>query len=589
MNAHTAMLAHPEFADIDRHFASFIGGYGTHGTDGTYSLPAIAAALLSRNVRGGHICLDLAAPAPSDQPLADFPWPTLAQWRTALAQCAAIGPADPEGTHPIVLEDSGLLYLRRYWDYERSLAANILARCTGAIPTDTGARQQLAIETARARRFVVISGGPGTGKTTTVLKILQELMAQPNGAQLRIALAAPTGKAAARLQETLRVGIIGHPVTHSPEDEDEDEPPRPTASTASTASTLHRLLGGHPGSVYFKHNAKNPLPFDLVVVDEASMIALPTMAKLLDALPVNASIILLGDRFQLASVEPGAVLGDIADAASVPGSPLHGSLVVLEKNYRFGNESAIFALCNAVRDGNADVSLAILRDTRQAEISSFPVPAPKLLPDALRPRIIEGFSAYLQKTDPADALREFQKFRVLCAVRSGPYGVEDLNRAIEEILRKEGLIEGPQNIYRGLPIMVTRNNHELRLYNGDIGILLPEPPTSDLRPPTSGSLVAWFIGEDGALRHIPPARLPAYEPAFAMTVHKSQGSEFEQVLLILPNKESPVLTRELIYTGLTRARTKLEVWFEEPVLRAAIGSPIQRASGLAARLRNYEG
>jgi exodeoxyribonuclease V alpha subunit len=555
MNVAPTLLTHPEFADIDRHFARFINDFGEG------ELPAIAAAMLSRNIRHGHICLDLVkGPVHFDEPLPVFIWPKLETWEKAFTKNRAIG--GPTDGRPLVLDNAGRLYLRRYWEYEKALADAILLRCDSHTPAAprTGDLQELAIETALARRFVVISGGPGTGKTTTVLKILERMLSQPGGENLRIALAAPTGKAAARLQETLLAGgAKGVPQDRLPK----------------SASTLHRLLGSRRNSVYFRHNAKNPLPVDLVVVDEASMVPLTMMAKLFAALPHRANVILLGDRDQLSSVEPGAVLGDIARAASEPG-PLQGSLVVLDKNYRFGNESNIFALCNAVREGEIERALKILNSGERPDVISGRTPPPLQVTERLRQRVIAGYSAYLRAPDPAEALKEFKKFRVLCALRTGPYGVESLNRTIEKILREEQMVTGTQNTYAGMPILITQNDYQLRLYNGDIGILLPDP--------TNGSLLAWFIGEDGGIRRVPPARLPDYEPAFVMTVHKSQGSEFDNVLLILPDKESPVLTRELIYTGLTRARSRVEIWFQESVLRAAIARTIQRGSGLRDRL-----
>jgi exodeoxyribonuclease V alpha subunit len=555
MNVAPTLLTHPEFADIDRHFARFINDFGEG------ELPAIAAAMLSRNIRHGHICLDLVkGPVHFDEPLPVFIWPTLETWEKAFTKNRAIG--GPADGRPLVLDNAGRLYLRRYWEYEKALAEAILLRCDSQTPANPrmGDLQELAIETALARRFVVISGGPGTGKTTTVLKILERMLSQPGGENLRIALAAPTGKAAARLQETLLAGGANGVR--------QDRLPK-------SASTLHRLLGSRRNSVYFRHNAKNPLPVDLVVVDEASMVPLTVMAKLFAALPHRANVILLGDRDQLSSVEPGAVLGDIARAASEPG-PLQGSLVVLDKNYRFGNESNIFALCNAVREGEIERALKILNSGERPDVISGRTPPPLQVTERLRQRVIAGYSAYLRAPDPAEALKEFKKFRVLCALRTGPYGVESLNRTIEKILREERLVTGTQNTYAGMPILITQNDYQLRLYNGDIGILLPDP--------TNGSLLAWFIGEDGGIRRVPPARLPEYEPAFVMTVHKSQGSEFDNVLLILPDKESPVLTRELIYTGLTRARSRVEIWFQESVLRAAIARTIQRGSGLRDRL-----
>jgi exodeoxyribonuclease V alpha subunit len=552
-------LEHREFADIDRHFARFIKGFGQE------ELPAVAATLLSRNMRLGHICLDLARrPAAFGNPPLAFAWPELKTWQKGFAENRTIG--RPDQGRPLVLDGAGRLYLRRYWEYEKALAKQILMRCKESVPlsllnTETNL-QDLAIETALARRFVVISGGPGTGKTTTVLKILERLVSEPGGERLRIALAAPTGKAAARLQETLRSGV-GSGLA-------QDLLPK-------SASTLHRLLGPRHNSVYFWHHAKNPLPVDLVVVDEASMVSLTMMAKLFDALPEKARVILLGDRDQLSSVEPGAVLGDIASAASEPG-PLQDSLVVLQKNYRFGNQSNIFALSSAVRDGAVDRALEILNSGEHPDLYAGKTPLPARIAEQMRQSVIAGYSTYLRTAEPMAALENFKKFRVLCPFRVGPYGVEGLNRAIEKILREEKLIVGSHNAYPGMPILITQNDHPVRLYNGDIGILLPDPADSS-------HLLAWFAGEDGGLRRIPPARLPEHEPAFAMTVHKSQGSEFDSVLLILPDKESPLLTRELIYTGLTRARNRVEVWFQESVLRAALVAKTQRGSGLRDRLR----
>ena len=557
MKTFPALLDHHEFTDIDRHFAKWVGGFGD-------SEPAvIAAAMLSRDLRSGHICLDLAVdPARFDGEVSGFQWPGLKKWQAEFKRNRAIG--GPDDGLPLVLDPAGRLYLRRYWEYEQSLARAILNRCDAAAPVDlkAGDLHQLAIETALARRFLVISGGPGTGKTTTVLKILERMVAQPGNEHLRIALAAPTGKAAARLEESLRSGG----------GELQERLPK-------SASTLHRLLGARPGSTTFRHNAKNPLPVDVMVVDEASMVPLTMMAKLMDALPEKARVILLGDAHQLASVEPGYVLGDIAGAAVTPGSPLHGSLVSLQKNYRFGNRSAIFALSSAVRDGDAERVLEITGAGDQPDLAFAQTPGAAQLMEELKPRIITGYSAFLKENDPGGALKKFQQFRVLCALRRGPYGVENMNRKIEAILRDEGLLPGTDNRH-GLPVLVTRNDPQLRLFNGDTGILLPDG---------SGTMMAWFTDEEGGLRHFAPARLPDHEPAFAMTVHKSQGSEYNNVLLVLPPVANPVCTRELVYTGLTRARERVDLWYREAVLRAAVSSPVRRASGLQERLSGGSG
>ncbi|HWB58154.1 MAG TPA: exodeoxyribonuclease V subunit alpha [Chthoniobacteraceae bacterium] len=536
-----------EFADIDRHFAKWLASFG-----GSEQAGMIAAAL-SRNLRLGHICLDLGDGPADFGTENDFPWPPTEALLAALKKNRAVGA--PGDDRPLVLDPAGRLYLRRYWEYEESLACAILGRCDGNAPVKPagGDMQQLAIETALARRFVVISGGPGTGKTTTVLKILEQMIARPGGAQLRIALAAPTGKAAARLEETLRGGNERLP---------------------KTASTLHRLLGARPGSAAMRYHAGNPLPVDVMVVDEASMVPLTMMAKLFDALPAKARVILLGDSHQLASVEPGYVLGDIAAAASTEGSPLRGSLVTLEKNHRFGSRSAIFALSSAVRDGDMPRAFEILGAPRQPDLVSAATPALSQMTQALKPRVIAGYSACLKESDPGEALKKFQQFRVLCALRAGPYGAEALNRKIEALLREEGLVSDTRPV-RGMPLLVRRNDPALRLFNGDTGMLLPSE---------SGAVMAWFMDDHGGVRAVAPGRLPEWEPAFAMTVHQSQGSEYNDVLLVLPPVPNPVCTRELVYTGLTRARERVEVWFREPVLNAAIASPMRRASGLRERL-----
>lgn len=551
------ILRGSDFAEIDRHFAAFIAGFGSG------DLPAILAGFLSRNIRDGHICLSLAWMPRLEDRSVSFQWPDLQEWQAALKLNRAIG--GPEDGRPVVIDSANRCYLRRYWEYEKRLAQSILARCSVDQPAnmpENENRQETAIQAALLHRFTVISGGPGTGKTTTVLKILTGLIGAAEGQTLRIALCAPTGKAAARLQETLASNSGNLP-------------------GLQPASTLHRLLGYRPGTIEFVHNAKNLLPVDVVVVDEASMVPLTLMAKLFDALPPNARVILLGDRDQLASVEPGAVLGDIAEASTQPSSPLAGHLVQLEKNWRFGNESSIFALCTAVRHGDSQQASALLQRAVKenlADLASSPTPSVHELYSRLRAPIVAGFKPYLQALSvpgpeaAKEALNRFSQFRVLCALRSGPYGVENLNHLIAGILRSEGLISGSAHAYAGMPLLVTANDYALRLFNGDIGLLMPDP--------NSGSLLAFFATEDGGVRSIAPARLPAHEPAFAMTVHKSQGSEFGNVLMILPDKPSPVLTRELVYTGLTRARARVELWSNPPILQTAIANLLKRESGL---------
>ena len=546
------------FADLDRYFAAFISRFG--GGEQT----ARAAAYLSRAVRQGHICLDLAAPPQSDAGEA-VPWPSLAEWLIPLRQCRAVAAPGEAAVTPLVLDAAGRLYLRRYFEYEAALARALRKRAT---PGGSSSRegQEAAIEAAIAQPLTVICGGPGTGKTTTVVSILMRLM-QPGSPPLRIALAAPTGKAAARLEQTIRDGLTQKDRTD-------------LLAAIPRASTLHRLLGNCPDSPQFRHHAGNPLALDLLVVDEASMVALPLMAKLFDALPPQARAILLGDRDQLAAVDPGNVLADIVDAAA-----LQGTLAVLKKNYRFGNESAIYRLCESVREGRSGDALALLAAPGSGDLASAPLPQPQRLAEALRKPVLAGYGPYLRESDPAKALELFGQFRVLCAVRKGPYGVEEFNRRIAALLREAGLIKGAHQLYAGLPLLITRNDPQLGLFNGDIAILLPDPAqAAEPHPP----LWAWVPGngESPALRRIAPAQLPEHEPAFAMTVHKSQGSEFDRLLLVLPERDSPVVTRELIYTGITRARSRVELWVDDGVFERGVARRIERASGLRDRLSN---
>jgi exodeoxyribonuclease V alpha subunit len=554
----------PEFADIDRHFAEFIGRFG-----GDPTLLRLAAAMLSRSTREGNICLPLAV-APSRSAEAgetDTPkWPTASTWRSTLAKSKAVG--GPDEQTPLVIDESDRLYLRRYWNYQQRLAVALRGKAAG---NPTGDRRKAgsqaeAIEAAVRNELTIICGGPGTGKTTTVLQILARLLQKAGNERLRVALAAPTGKAAARLEETLRTGL-----------EKLECPEEVKTRMPVSASTIHRLLGVRGNSIYFRHDRQNPLPFDLLVIDEASMAALPLLSKLLDALPERCRVVLLGDRDQLASVEPGAVLADIVDAAASPRSPLHRAVVTLEKNYRFSEASGIHHLCATVRQGDAKNAVRILRDQHYPDLVSTELRERPALVARFSQAVLEGFSAFAAEKDPAAALVQLKRFRVLSALRRGPFGVEGLNRTIEEILQEAQLI--PKDVtsnYAGKPILIAQNDYPLQLYNGDVGILLPDVEAAE----NPDQLWAWFIGKENKLRRFAPARLPQHEAAYAMTVHKSQGSEFDRVLFILPDRDAPVLSRELIYTGLTRARSQVELWWNEEVFTEAAARRAERNSGL---------
>ena len=494
---------------------------------------------------------------------------------------------------PLIVEH-GLIYLYRYWQHESLLAErlNSLARkkpeydinllkigLEREFPgAETDDRQKLAAICAVAQRFCVISGGPGTGKSTTVKKIMTLLQDQLQGERFRILLAAPTGKAAGRLKQILS--------------EDNGAP-------SVSVATLHRLLGYLPETVRFRHDSSNPLPCELLIVDEASMIPLPLMARLVAALPDSARLILLGDRDQLSSVEPGAVLGDICQEQVLDSftneimetltecshntstlksatNPLSDSVIKLERSYRFSGTGGIGRLSRLVNNGAATAALELILHGDE-ELSYLPLSSVGAKNDQFNCLVQAGFKSYLQETDPLVALRKFDSFRILCAVKNGERGVEGINRRVESLLATAGLIEPDQRWYTGRPVMVTVNDYGLRLYNGDVGIVMADP---DL----DGALSVYFPDESGGVRRVSPLRLPHHETAYAMTVHKSQGSEFDRVLLLLPAVESQVITRELIYTGITRARRAVIMSAPPEVLVAGIERRVTRNSCLSRRL-----
>ncbi len=595
-----------EFDALDRRFAEFISQFDPRDRH-----IELAARLVSHARSLGHICLDLDALTsgaldPALLALAGPMVPEASAWIEKLSASPAIG--RPGAFKPLILDEAKRLYLHRYWQYETNLAADLKQRANTLTPFNPklfgdglvrffpGAKrevidgQMVAAFASLRTGLCVISGGPGTGKTRTVVVLLALMLEQRP--QLRIALAAPTGKAAARLQESVKVTKASL-----------DCAAEVKAMLPEEASTIHRLLGPIPDSAYFQHDTDHPLPFDVVVVDEASMVDLALMAKLLSALPAQARLVLLGDRNQLASVEAGSVLADICagkehhgfsqqfcddfqqmTGAAMPPVPLQNSIgrradciVELRQNYRFGNDSGIYRLSQAVNDADASRALDVLAASRgSSDLSSRPLPAPDGLKEQLQPIVLEGFTPSLRARNPADALALLGRFRILSPLRSGPYGVENLNALVEEILLEAGLLRGRGAFPAGRAVLVTRNDYNLKLFNGDIGLIQPDLATSQMR--------VWFPAAGGGTRSFLPLRLPEHESAYALTVHKSQGSEFERVLLILPKEDSRVLTRELVYTGLTRASAHVELWADEPILRAAIGRRTIRRSGLREAL-----
>ena len=563
-------------------------------------LAADAAAALIHATSSGHVCLALSEllPATGVEPSA---------LREALLASGVVGTPQAPGARPLLLDSGDRLYLHRHFDDERRLARRLL-RAAAAPPDEVdedmaallrslfaanraalaGAvdHQQLAAALALRRRLLVVSGGPGTGKTTTVVRLLALLLARDPAC--RIALTAPTGKAAARLADAVRL----------------QAPSLPAAlreRLPQAASTVHRLLGVTRAGGGFVHHAGHRLPIDVLVVDEASMLDLALAARLFDAVPESARIVLLGDKDQLAAVESGAVFAELAaapwldadcraDLASICGlapdslpapqqpdpGALPNSVVWFDHNHRFAADSGIGRLAADIQAGRSGQALAGLRDGRD--------PAVQWLADeggspgaACLERLREGFAPYLDavRGHPADAAAvaaAFDRFRVLCALREGPRGV----LAINAWMTRQAAT-GAAPWFAGRPVMVLRNDLTLRLFNGDIGFTLPADDVE-------GTLRVHFPDPAGGWRALSPQQLPAHETAFAMTVHKAQGSEFDGLLLMLPAQPGRVLTRELLYTAVTRARRGLTLVGSAEVVAAAIGAPTRRHSGLLARL-----
>ncbi|ATF09960.1 Exodeoxyribonuclease V alpha chain [Candidatus Enterovibrio altilux] len=451
--------------------------------------------------------------------------------------------------------------------------------------------QKVAAAVALSYRFAVISGGPGTGKTTTVAKLLAALIYnsdKTNG--LDIKLVAPTGKAANRLTES-----IGKAVTLLHVE------PRLREKIPIQATTIHRLLGAIPNRVEFHHHESNRLHLDVLVVDEASMVDLPLMARLLSALPDHARVILLGDHDQLASVEAGAVLGDICANAennySAPRAKLLEALTdfalpttsaaqvvtdgvcLLRKSYRFHSKLGIGQLANAINLGDTSrlqqVLTAGYKDITLHDLNG------DVYASAIH-RSVNEYSQYLKALvggeDMVKVMEHFTRIRLLCALTDGPFGVVGLNHAIEEALVLKYLIAPSEELfYRGRPIMITQNDYSLGLYNGDIGIVVQE----------DDRLRVAFKMSNGSIKAFLPSRLPQHQTAYAMTIHKSQGSEFSHTILVLPPTPTPVMTRELVYTGVTRAKDRLDLYTTRLSLERAIRNKTQRFSGLADMLHDH--
>ncbi|MBA0162811.1 exodeoxyribonuclease V subunit alpha [Pectobacterium versatile] len=578
----------------------------------------LAAASLSAHSGAGHVCLpleNLQAQTLFDgreselaqQLLAGTGLNTVAAWQQRLLASDAV--SDGSKPTPLVLQGEKL-YLQRSWQSEGRVARFIASERDTISVDEPAIRavldrlfpdtdeeinwQKVAAAVALTRRIAVISGGPGTGKTTTVAKLLVALIELNAGDALRIQLAAPTGKAAARLTESLGQALHRLAVD-----------PRLREAFPQEATTLHRLLGAVTDSQRLRHHQDNPLHLDVLIVDEASMVDLPMMANVIAALPPHARIIFLGDRDQLASVEAGAVLGDICrfaeagysraraqqlqrltgctlDDSSPEGqSTVSDSICLLRRSYRFDPHSGIGQLALAVNGGD-DARVRAVLNGEFADITCSPLTEAEEY-QAMLAQCVEGYRDYLQLVaagaTPDAVLLAFQRYRQLCALREGPFGVAGLNQRIEQALHQSGLIQRSRNPlnrwYPGRPVMIERNDAALGLFNGDIGIAMIGE---------SGELRVFFPLPNGETKDVTPSRLPPHDTAYAMTVHKSQGSEFDHTALVLPNHYLPVLTRELVYTAITRARQRLSLYTDVRILCRAVKTPTQRYSGLEERI-----
>lgn len=606
-----------------------------------------AAYATSAATSAGHVCTLLDAIAQQEgtaEPL------SADRLRAALLASGVVVEAGDRGPAPLVLDRDGRLYLRRYFDYERRLAARLVLAQGARRQVGPEARallrslfageppaqlalpfgeavdpppqgrpalrakpraevraevdwQQLAVALALTGSLAIISGGPGTGKTATVVRLLACLLA--DAPQTRIALAAPTGKAAARMLEAIRERAAELPALLR-------------ARLPVESFTVHRLLGVD-GSGKFRHHPGNPLPFDVLVVDEASMLDLSLATHLLEAVEPQARIVLLGDKDQLAAVEAGAVFSElgtdpalgaariaqlaeltgveaarirpraaglVTEAREGAGDALRDSVIWLDRNFRFGAGSAVGQLAADINAGDAAAALARLRGVNPRELAWLDDDGAALSFASVQ-RIVDGYSAYLDAIgagggDPAAVTSAFGRFRVLCAVRDGARGVAAINelmgRRVRGALGDRFEAGGGTPWYPGRPVLVQRNDYALKLFNGDVGLVLPDPEAG-------GALRAFFPGQDGTFRAVAPVRLPPHDTAFAITVHQAQGSEFERLLLLLPAQAGRVTTRELLYTAVTRARGGLDLIASAAVLEHAIATRTERRGGLAARLR----
>lgn len=570
--------------------------------------------LVSKKLSEGHICLRLDQLEEEEEGLHEG-WEGFLHQQDRLADEELVT-TDPEGYQPFVLHNNRL-YLHRYFQYESRILQRILAFIDTEASLQNHRIEELELQretvlalfhesdlaeqrpnwqlaaaiNAVLQNFTIITGGPGTGKTTTVAKVLALLYSLNKS--LRVALAAPTGKAAARMAESLKAANFHH-------------------SEGLTAffqnlepSTIHRLLGYIPDSPFFKHHKQNPLNLDVIIVDESSMIDVALFAKLLDAIGPQTRLILLGDKDQLSSVEAGSLFGDLClaqeklnvfsrdrlalinsfseplaqiDSGAVADNlnhPLAERVIELRFSRRFKDEEGIGKFSKAIINNDVAVVRSFIHSEGDRHVA-----VDTLYSDSRFTDFISAYEGYIREPDTAKALQRLNDLRVLCAMREGPHGLYAVNLKIERYLVSAGLIKADKEFYEHRPIIVTSNNYNLGLFNGDIGLI---------RPDENGVLYAWFEDKDGVIKSYSPGFITNCETVFAMTIHKSQGSEFTKVLVVLPDDvNSTILTRELLYTGVTRAREFVMVQGSEEVIVRSCERFVERASGIVERLKLTE-
>lgn len=596
----------------DRHIATTVGRLAGEASPEVL----LAIALAARAPRHGHVAVDLATVAASaiDEIAPDrrglgfagadapaLPWPDPADWLVKVRSSGLVAVLDtprddPDPTAPVVLVGS-LLYLQKYWVYERSVARQLRQRAAltlaaegddtqlevaSALLTGEGSEDQLrAVAAGVSRALTVLVGGPGTGKTTTVAALVAQILSdRADQGSVSIALAAPTGKAAARLGEAFASAARGLP------------PDLAGRLGSVEASTIHRLVGARwQQPTRFHHHRDRPLPHDLVIVDEASMISMPLMARLLDAIRPEARCVIVGDPGQLASVEAGSVLADIAGARDDAAPEDEQRVIRLRYSRRFPDQSPIGRLARAITTGDVSAALSVLRDPQAADAPSGALRwvehAPDVSPlDDLVTRhavrdlwwpALEQTARHAAAGDPQGALEAMMRVRVVCAHRRGPFGVQAWNRLADMwVHQARAHEEGPRTLspwYPGRVVMMTDNDARRGLFNGDLGVVVR----------LGGRMVVAFHGAQD-VRLFSIGQFEGLESAAAMTIHKSQGSEFSQVLVVLPAPESRLATRELVYTGVTRATTQMTLVGSEAAVRAAVSTRVSRASGLRDQL-----